>query len=239
MRKVSAVPATDHASTLGELVLEQPRAAALFERLGLDYCCGGHRTLEEACSRNGLDARTVGALLSALADEPSGADLDAHDVARARIAELCEHIVTRHHDPLRRDLLRISDLLATVVRVHGKRHRELLDLQRLFASVRTELEAHLHIEERTLFPACRALDDEGAAGFDRSLLVLLEDDHATTGDALCALRELAGGYRTEAALCSTHRTLLRALRAFELDMHRHLHEENNVLFPRVRAKVAS
>jgi regulator of cell morphogenesis and NO signaling len=233
------VPAADHAPSLGQLVLDQPAAAALFERLGLDYCCGGSRTLEQACGQHGLDARTVGLLLDALADGPRGSDLEAHDVARATITELCEHIVTRHHDPLRRELPRIGDLLATVVRVHGKTHRELHDLQRLFTTIRAELEHHMRVEEERLFPACRALDDEPAAVLDRDLLVLLEDDHAATGDALCALRELAGGYKTGAALCSTHRSLLRALRAFEIDMHQHIHEENNALFPRARARIAA
>ena len=227
------------APTLGDLVLKQPDAAVLFERLGLDYCCGGSRTLDEACRQQGLDAKTVGVLLQTLADEPRSAGLEAHDVAHTTISELCDHIVTRHHDPLRRDLPRITDLLATVVRVHGKDHPELHDLQRLFAGTREELEAHLHTEEETLFPACRALDEhrDPDAAVDRDVLALLEDDHAHTGDALCALRELAGGYRTEAALCGTHRTLLKALRAFELDMHQHIHEENNVLFGRVRDRI--
>jgi regulator of cell morphogenesis and NO signaling len=233
------VPTTDHAATLGEIVLQQPSAAALFERLGLDYCCGGGRTLEEACGRHGLDARTVSVLVQALADEPRSADLEAHDVARATIPELCEHIVSRHHDPLRRDLPRISGLLATVVRVHGKAHPDLHDLERLFTAIRDELEDHMRVEELKLFPACLALDSDRDAPFDADLLRLLEDDHAATGDALCALRELAGGYRNDAALCSTHRALLRGLRAFEIDMHQHVHEENNVLFPRARARVAA
>jgi regulator of cell morphogenesis and NO signaling len=240
LRKVSAVSVTDHAPTLGELVVQQPRAAALFERLGLDYCCGGARTLEQACDQQGLDAKTVSVLLRALADEPRGADLEAHDVGRATIPELCEHIVTRHHEPVRRDLARIGDLMGTVVRVHGRTHRELLDLQRLFTAIRSDLETHMRTEEQTLFPACRALDDDPeSAVFDADLLVLLEDDHATTGAALCALREVAGGYGTDAPLCSTHRTMLNSLRAFELDMHQHVHEENNVLFPRVRARIAA
>ena len=142
-------------TTLGELVLGQPRAAALFERLGLDYCCGGHRTLEQACHQRGLDARTVSTLLQTLADEPRSADFEAHDVARTTISELCEHIVARHHDPLRRDLVRISDLVGTVVRVHGTTHREFLDLQRLFTALRSNLETHMAVEEQTLFPACR------------------------------------------------------------------------------------
>jgi regulator of cell morphogenesis and NO signaling len=231
------VPTIDHTSALGDIVLQQPRAAALFERLSLDYCCGGHVTLEQACRQRGLDAMTVATLLHALADESADPELEIHDVARASIPELCDHIVTRHHELLRRELPRINDVLDTVVRVHATTHPELHDLQRLFAGVRNDLEAHMHTEEETLFPACRALDGDGA--LDPGLLELLEHDHAATGDALCALRELAGGYATEAALCGTHRSLLRALRAFELDMHQHVHEENNVLFPRVRARIAA
>jgi regulator of cell morphogenesis and NO signaling len=231
------VRAFDDMSTLGDIVLEQPRAAALFERLGLDYCCGGRLTLHEACGHRGLHAVTVATLLRALADEPADHELDVHDVARASLSELCDHIVVGHHEPLRRELPRINNVLGTVVRVHASTHPELHDLQRLFVGVRSELEAHMRTEEEALFPSCRALDGDGT--FDAGLLDLLEHDHAATGDALCALRELAGGYDTEAALCGTHRSLLRALRAFELDMHQHVHEENNVLFPRVRALIAT
>lgn len=230
---------TDHA-TLGDLVLEQPAAAALFERLGLDFCCGGRRTLEQACHQRGLDAATVGVLLGALGDEPAALTPDPHDVAGASITDLCDHIVARHHEPLRADLPTISDLLGTVVRVHGKGHPELHDLQRLFATTRGELEVHMELEEHSLFPACRTLDqDRDAAAFDPGLLALLEDDHDTAGEALCALRELTGGYDADRALCGTHRRLLQALHAFELDLHQHVHEENNVLHPRVRGRLAT
>jgi regulator of cell morphogenesis and NO signaling len=229
---------TDTASTLGELVLRQPSAAGLFERLGLDYCCGGRRSLEQACGDRDLDASTVGALLDALDADPGSAAVEAHDVAGMTTGELCDHIVTRHHDALRRDMPRITDLLGTVVRVHGGAHAELLDLQRQFAATRAEVETHLQLEEEELFPASRAVGEDGpAVTLHPALLTHLEDDHATTGEALQALRELTDGYRTDTALCATHRTLLQELRAFELDMHQHVHEENNVLFARVRARV--
>jgi regulator of cell morphogenesis and NO signaling len=232
--------ATDPLATVGQLVAEHPAAAALFERLDVDYCCGGASTLEEACARKGLDAGTVRVLLDALCVESPGAAPEHHDVGRATITDLCDHLVLRHHDPLRMQLARIADLLSTVVRVHGGEHCELVDLERLFAGLRAELEEHLVLEEQRLFPACRALDATGdASAFDASLVVLLEDDHQATGDVLCALRELSGGFETRHALCGTHRTLLRELRAFELDLHRHVHEENNVLFPKIRAAVAA
>ena len=185
---------TDPAATLGDLVLERPAAAALFERLGLDYCCGGRRSLDEACSRRGLDTRTVMVLLDTLRDEPAAHDLPVHDVSHCSIAELCEHIVARHHEPLRADLPRIDELLGTLAHVHGRRHPELGDLQRLFATLRGKLEIHMRREEHTLFPACRALEERrDASGFDAGVIALLEDDHETTGDALSALRELCGG----------------------------------------------
>jgi regulator of cell morphogenesis and NO signaling len=234
------VSVTDPAATLGDLVLADPAAAALFERLNLDYCCGGRRSLEEACSQRGLDTKTVTVLLDALRNGPGAPEVAHHDVGRCSISELCDHIVIRHHDPLRAELPRIDELLATVVRVHGTSHPELLDLQRLFARLRGELEIHLRREEHTLFPACRSLDEHGeASGFDGAVVALLEDDHEATGDALSALRELSGGYDAERALCGTHRALLRSLRALELGLHQHVHEENNVLFPRVRERMAA
>jgi regulator of cell morphogenesis and NO signaling len=235
--KGSPVNVTDPGATLGQLVIDRPAAASLFEQLGLDYCCGGRRTLEEACVQRGLDAKTVTVLLDALRHEPIPHELDHHDVAHSSISALCEHIVARHHEPLRADLPRIDNLLATVVRVHGKNRPELADVQRLFSGMRGELEIHMRLEEHKLFPACRALEEHGdASGFDADVIALLEDDHDATGDSLSALRELCGGYDSGWALCATHRKLLQSLGQLELELHQHVHEENNVLFPRVRAQ---
>jgi regulator of cell morphogenesis and NO signaling len=229
-------------TSLGALVAERPARAQLFERLRFDYCCGGAQTLAEACGRRGLDPDTVGELIAALDDPklPPADPLEEQDWRRVSIEQLCAHIVSVHHEGLRRELPRIGQLLATVVRVHGAGHPELRDLERLFAGMHAELEQHLELEERVLFPACRGLEtDEAAAAVDPGVLALLENEHAETGDALAALRELADDYDPERALCGTHRTLLDALRRLELDLHRHVHEENNVLFPRVLALVAA
>jgi regulator of cell morphogenesis and NO signaling len=231
---------TDRDTSLAELVVAQPRAAAVFERLRLDYCCGGASTLADACARRGLDPETVVALLDALQDEPPELErLAAHDVGRASIAELCDHIVLAHHGPLHPALDRIDHLLATVVRVHGKDHPSLNDVDRLFSALRSDLQEHVNLEEDRLFPACRTLEASGDTVFDDGLLALLEDDHTATGDTICAIRELTGGFDEHRALCSTHRQLLAQLRAFELDLHQHVHEENNILFPRVRARLAA
>lgn len=238
-RKKERTAMTDIAptTTLGELVLVHPAAVPLLERLELDYCCGGRRTLEEACVQRGLDAHTVIAMIEALGTD-AGPGIDAHNIGGASIAELCDHIVKAHHDETRRELPRIGDLLATVVRVHCGQRAELADLQRIFAGMREELEQHFALEEELLFPVCRALGDT-PAWIDEDVLAMCEHTHELTGEALAALRELCGGYDSEKALCGTHRALLEALHRLELDLHQHVHEENNVLFPRVRELVTA
>jgi regulator of cell morphogenesis and NO signaling len=144
--------------------------------------------------------------------------------------------VSAHHARLRRELPRIEEQLATVVRVHGDGHPQLRDLERLFVALAGELREHLRTEEASLFPAARALA-AGERG-DAGVLRLLDEhraEHAAAGDALAALRELTNSYDSDTALCGTHRRLLEALEAFELDLHQHVHEENNLLFPRVLA----
>jgi regulator of cell morphogenesis and NO signaling len=227
-----AATSIDPEQTLGALVTERPALAETLEQLRLDYCCGGDRTLDEACRSRGLDPATVAVLLERLAETPTHGRVDPHDLRGATLPELCDHIVDAHHDRLRRDLPRIEELLATVVRVHGGEHPELHELERVFAATVSELREHLSTEESRVFPAARALADGTEA--DPRVVELVEEhtaEHAATGDALATLRELAGGYDGERAYCSTHRSLLQSLEAFELDLHQHVHEENNILFP--------
>lgn len=220
-------------TTLATLVAEHPARAQLFEQLHLDYCCGGQQTLAEACAKHGLDLHAVQAALLGLEDAAADDDVENTDWRRVSLVVLCEHIVAVHHDGLREALPRISDLLSTVVRVHGDREPQLSDAQRVFADIRTELEPHLVSEEDELFPACIAWEQHGTP-VDATTLDEHEQEHAVVGDGLAALRGLCHDYDPQTALCNTHRTLLAALEAFEQDLHRHVHEENNILLPRVR-----
>lgn len=234
-----AVPTDlDPEVTLGALVAEQPTRARLLEQLRLDYCCGGRQPLAEACAERGLDLHTVRAALRAL-DLAAGSTQDAErtDWRSAGLAELCEHIVTVHHDGLRAALPRIGRLLETVVRVHGARDPRLHEVQRVFDGVRADLEPHLASEEDELFPACIAWERDGTPVPER-MIAEHEQEHAAVGDALATLRALCHDYDASAAHCNTHRALLDALEAFEQDLHRHVHEENNILLVRVREPVA-
>jgi regulator of cell morphogenesis and NO signaling len=228
----------DHAESLGDIVQRLPAAGSVLERLGIDYCCGGGRTLAVAAAEKGLDPATVAVMLEAFCDAAGDGAAGDHPVPAGSLGDLSRHIVSAHHEPLRADLPRVGELVATVVRVHGPADPSLREVERVFTAMRDELVEHMAVEERDLFPAAEALDatGEGPTALDPALIVLLEDDHDGVGAALRTLRELCGGYRQDAAHCGTHRALLRALEEVERDLHRHVHEENNILFPRMRAR---
>jgi regulator of cell morphogenesis and NO signaling len=224
-------------TTLEELVAGRPARAELLERLRLDYCCGGARTLAEACRERGLDAVTVCRLIvttDAAADLPVG--VESRDWRQASLSELCNHLVDVHHAALRRELPQIQELLDSVMRVHGPVHLHLRELPATFAGLRGELEPHMELEEQVLFPACRALEEPGlSASINRPAVDAIEHDHDEVADKLAQLRELTADYDTAQALCRTHHRLLDALRSLELEVHQHVHEENNILLPRLRS----
>ena len=210
--------------SLAELVLERPSTARTLERLGLDYCCGGQRSLRESCVDRGLDPGTVAVFLEHELD-PVG--LEARDWPSAPLADLCAHIVEEHHARLRWELPRLSELAERAASVHGEVQPELHELRDELEQLRAELEEHIAEEEQELFPALAA-----GKPLDRAEFEQLRLEHDGTGARLRRLRELAGDYATEDALCATHRALLQGLHGLELDLHQHVHEENNILFPR-------
>jgi regulator of cell morphogenesis and NO signaling len=221
------------ALSLGALVAEQPARARLFEQLRLDYCCGGRQSLAEACAKRGLDLDDVQAALQALDTAENSHDIESTDWRTVGLGELCEHIVAVHHDGLRDAFPRIAEQLATVVRVHGAGDPRLHDVQRAFNEIRANLEPHLASEEAELFPACIAWEQQGTP-VDERVIAEHEHEHAAVGDALAGLRALCHDYDRTAAHCNTHRALMDALEGFEQDLHRHVHEENNILLLRVR-----
>ncbi|MFN8187775.1 MAG: iron-sulfur cluster repair di-iron protein [Gaiellales bacterium] len=222
----------DAGQTVGELVAERPSRARVFEQVGLDYCCGGGRPLAQACAANGLDLADVTARLETLDDvTPREGEQDWR--AEALVA-LCDHIVTRHHAFARSELPRLEGFMERVVRAHGARHSELGDVQAVLETIAEELSAHMGIEEQVLFPACKRLEREGESGFWSLAVPIekLEADHSDTGDALARLRALTDAFTPPPDACNTYRALYDGLHALEQDLHLHIHEENNILFPR-------
>lgn len=217
------------------LVLEQPSRARVFERFGIDYCCGGKTPLETACAERGLD---LVAVLAAL-DEPRADEDDDVDWAAAPVADLCAHIVGHHHAYLRDELPPLRQLADKVARVHGDNHPELVDVRATFAALADELEQHMVKEERILFPACVALAEGAADSFPfgsvENPIRMMLDEHDEVAAGLTRLRALTNAYSPPGDGCNSYRALFDRLQTLETDTHRHIHEENNILFPRAVA----
>jgi len=224
----------DPAMTLGDIVTMRPSLAADLERRGLDYCCNGGRSLADAAHEAGLDAQTV-------ADELSAAHVGEPTAAWATFgpAELVDHIETVHHHYLWAELPRITALVDKIVSVHGDRHPELAEVQRLYNELRADLEPHLTREEQELFPMIRQLaaTTGGPESHDPAIVAQIEvlaAEHETVGDLLDELHRITSGYTTPADGCASHAACYRALAELEADTHLHVHKENNLLFPAAR-----
>jgi regulator of cell morphogenesis and NO signaling len=217
---------------VADLVLERPSRSRVFERFGIDYCCGGEKVLAVACTDHGVD---LGAVARAL-DDPGPAEADDVDWRDRPVSELCEHIVSHHHAYLREELPPLRLLVDKVAAAHGDAHPELLGVRATFAELADELEQHMVKEEQVLFPACVALERGVGAGFafgsvENPIGVMLHE-HDEVAAGLAGLRALTHGYECPADACASYRSMLDRLHALEVDTHRHVHEENNILFPR-------
>ena len=222
---------------VGQLVAERPERARVFEEFNIDYCCGGKRTLGEACLRRGVDPEAVVQRLDILDASPHSLQTDWQ---AAPLSELCDHIVATHHQYLRRELPRLQALLAKIARVHGDRHPELTQLLCVFDTFQLDLSHHMDKEEQVLFPLIKQLAASSIPA-NRSMVApirVMEAEHDRAGAALAEMRRLTDGYQMPADGCTTYRVAFDALNQLEHDMHQHVHLENNVLFPRVEQIIA-
>jgi len=221
-------------TSLGEIVASDFRAAAVFDRYGLDYCCGGAHSLAEGCSQRGVSVAHVLSDLEAL-------DPAAREIADDDPAALVDYILSHHHAYVRRSLPLIREHLAKVVAAHGERHSELQFIDSQFSKVAGELSLHMVKEEQMLFPYILALADAVRSdgppppdmfGTVQNPIRMMESEHQEAGDGLAAIREMSHGYQPPADACGTYRLVLEELQDFERDLRRHVHLEDDVLFPK-------
>lgn len=233
----------DGKQTVAEIILARPELTALFEKLGIDYCCGGKKSLQEACLARGLDPKSVIEMLNAIGSlnggpngELSGGSGESRvDWTQASLTELCDHIEATHHRYLKEELPILSELVAKVSTVHGEAHPSLWEVKSVFAKMSDELFSHMFKEEKILFPFIRRLEgDESKApvGSIAAPIKRMEEEHQDSGDALEALRTLTEGYTPPEDACGSYRLMLSRLEKLEKDLHQHIHKENNILFPR-------
>lgn len=221
---------------LGELVAADERRATLFERLALDYCCGGDRTLAEACEDKGLDATTLVAAFEAF-DATKATEKPSIDWSQHSLSELIDHIVDTHHAYLRAELPQLASLFERVTEIHAHQSPWLHDAEGVFGTLKLELGAHMQSKEKAIFPLVRAVEAEDASvrlDEAEAQLAQAEVEHDEVGDALRKLRTLSDDYTPPDWACDSFRRLFRRLANLEKDMYRHVHKENSILFPRAR-----
>lgn len=215
--------------TVGEIAAAWPASVRVFEKHRIDFCCGGKLPLAEACETRGVDPA---ALLEEIREANTPQE-DGTDWQTAPLAELIEHIVSRHHVYLKTELPRLQAMLEKILSKHSARYGEvLLPLAETFHAMQEELLGHLMKEEMILFPMI-ARTAPGAMVKNPISVMLMEHDSA--GGALARLRQLTSGYTPPADACNTFRAFYFELGELERDLHRHIHLENHVLFPRALA----
>jgi regulator of cell morphogenesis and NO signaling len=232
--------------TVRELALENPAATRVFEKLGIDYCCGGKQTLAQACRKGALALEQVtGALAEANRAAASGPNTS--DWQTAPLADLIAHIQSTHHRYTRDEIARLGPLFDKVCSVHGGNHPELLQVREVFSGLAQELTSHLMKEEVVLFPYVVRMEEAIVEkepvmpppfGTVQNPVAMMMREHDGAGDALRAMRQATQGYAAPADACVSFHTLYKALAQFEADLHQHIHLENNILFPRAIAMEA-
>jgi len=229
--------------TVRDLATEIPNATRIFEKFGIDYCCGGSKPLQDACRQANIPVEQV---LRSLEDgTTAGAETATElDFNNAPLTALIAHILARHHGYVKQEIPRLKQLFYKVVAVHCAAHPELAAVQRTFIGVADEFSAHMMKEEMVLFPYIEKLEQAKCAGRPaplasfgsiRNPVHMMELEHESTGKAVQAMRTLTSSYTPPESACFSYRTLYSALKEFEADLHEHVHLENNILFPRAIA----
>jgi regulator of cell morphogenesis and NO signaling len=225
--------------SLAQIVNSNHKAASVFEKYHLDFCCKGKRSLEQACLEQQLPVSQItGELEDIFGNESNTGIIDFN---KMNLAQLCDYIVQTHHAYVKNEMPQLYAYLQTVSSKHGERHAELYRIFETFAAVKEEMEGHMKKEEVILFPRIKELetlaDNENAnlqlnLTYLQSPITVMEQEHDHAGTLLNDIRILSNDYTPPQDACTTYRLCFAALKTFELDLHQHVHIENNILFPK-------
>ena len=220
-----------------DVAMELPQSTRLFEKLKIDYCCGGNKPLVEACASAGVDVDNVMEMLS----EVDPQDQSTLDFQNASLTDLISHILDTHHVFTKSEIDRLQLLAHKVLAAHGGNHPELIHVDELITHLCADLKPHMFKEEQILFPYIVAMVE--AADQKRTVphapfgkvnnpVRMMMREHDTAGEILRELRAVTSDYKVPPDACISYQTLYQALEDFEKDLHQHIHLENNILFPK-------
>ena len=227
-------------TTVKDVALQMPHSTRLFEKLKIDYCCGGNQPLAKACASAGVDVDSLMGMLAEVTQSTSPGKCML-DFQNASVSELITHILETHHVFTKSEMDRLQLLADKVLHAHGGNHPELIHLDELFTRLCADLKPHMFKEEQILFPYIVALAEAtnqkravpfAPFGTVNNPICMMMREHDTAGDILRELRALTSDYKVPADACISYQTLYEALENFEKDLHQHIHMENNLLFPK-------
>lgn len=226
--------------TIGEVVANDFRTAPIFEKYGLDFCCGGNQSIEAACDQTGTDVESVLAALKQI----EGENKSNIDYNSWPIDLLADYIEKTHHRYVSQQIPLLQAYLEKISDVHGNRHPELLQIKALFDECAIELTSHMKKEEMILFPfVCKMVSAKQSAdinpptpfGTVQNPIRMMMHEHDAEGERFRKIAQLSNQYALPADGCNTYKVAMDALKAFENDLHIHIHLENNILFPKAIA----
>jgi regulator of cell morphogenesis and NO signaling len=227
--------------TVREIALNQPSAIRVFEHFGIDYCCGGRKPLAIACTEQDVE---IDAVLAALASAASESSPEVKDWSKASLESLSEHIISQHHEYVKKELPRLDTLAKKVIAAHGSHHLELPGIQSALQNLDQEMTQHMAKEETILFPYIASLERALATGGARphscfgtvaNPIAMMMQEHDGAGELLAEIRQLSSNFTLPPDACPTYHAFFDGLKEFEQDLHQHIHLENNILFPRAIA----
>lgn len=220
--------------TIGEIVAQDYRTAAVFEQFGIDFCCKGNRTIQDACAAKNISSDAVIQQLTAL---PPANLVIEEDYVQWPMDKLTNHIEERHHGYVNEKMPLLLQYLEKVSKVHGKEHPEVVDIYELFRECAAELSMHMKKEELILFPFIRKIAGSNQLtkmphfGTVENPVNMMRHEHDTEGERFRKIAVLSNDYTPPADACNTYRVSYAMLKEFEQDLHLHIHLENNILFP--------
>lgn len=221
---------------IGEIVASDYRTAQIFQKFGLDFCCGGNKTIQEAATEKEVNPIDVEKALGKL-----GSERIAKDYSDWTLDFLIDYIVKVHHRFTRDKLREMNTYVQKVAKVHGSQHQELYIIYEELSALYTDLINHLTHEEEELFPYIKKLAETDAGyteidsehfGTGAQPISMREGEHEEAGEAMKRIRRLTNDFTPPEDACRTYRVLYKNLKAFEKDLHKHVHLENNILFPK-------
>ncbi len=222
--------------TIGEIVADDYRTAAVFEKHGIDFCCGGQIALSAICREKGLDSAAITGEIEEVKITPVDR---SQNYMTWTLSFLANYIVNTHHTYLKENIGQIATYAHKIAEVHGTHHPEVVEIAAIFDKIATDMAAHLREEEEVFFPAVKRVEAARKADTtveEKDLEIIKNSlkkfglEHEEIGDATHKIHHLAKGYAIPHDVCNTFMVTYQKLKEFEDDLHKHVHLENNIFF---------